>query len=76
VRSIKVEDKGGQPSINGKICTYDTREVRNEIEALFDINNSFYLPTKYDIIDRPFNVKIIESHHREEQLDKLLGTES
>ena len=44
---IKISDKNGLPSIDGNICTFDTKEIRSEVEGMFEVNKNFNLPTKY-----------------------------
>ena len=44
---IKIEDKNGTPAINGITCTFQTVEIRSEIEGMFEVNKEFVLPKKY-----------------------------
>ena len=44
---ILIKDKDGHPSINGVTCTFETKKIRREIEGFFEVNQSFYLPTRY-----------------------------
>ena len=45
--NIKLSDKNGFMSINGITCTFQTKEIRSEIEGMFDVNKNFNLPKKY-----------------------------
>lgn len=43
----KVKAKYGLPSIDGIVCTYETKKIRTEIEAFFKENRVFILPDRY-----------------------------
>ena len=60
---IKVVEKHGQPSIDGMICTFETIEIRNEIEEMFETNKTFILPEKYTytIMPSSFHGRITKS---------------
>ena len=46
--SIMINDNGFDlPSIDGIVCTYQTKEIRSEIEKTFHSNKTFPLPEKY-----------------------------
>ena len=47
MKATKIESKDGQPSINGIVCTFETKKIRKEIEGFFEVNKSFNLPTRY-----------------------------
>ncbi len=61
--------------INGLQCTFDTKEIRSDIEALLLKSDQLTLPKKYTYIVVNRCAKIIDSKHREEQLNKLINNE-
>lgn len=44
---IKVIEKNGIATIDGMECTFQTKEIRDEIEDLLEVNEVFNLPKKY-----------------------------
>lgn len=47
--AIRIEVHDGYPTIGGKVCTFQTKEIRTEIEDMAEVNDSFLLPKKYVI---------------------------
>lgn len=43
----KVKAKYGLPSIDGIVCTYETKKIRAQIESFFQENRVFILPDRY-----------------------------
>lgn len=75
-----VKNINGLPHIEGLLCTYDTKEIRSELELLMSTSDEIELPIKYSyeviyVNNLPYvrRAKIIASRHREEKLDKLIS---
>ncbi len=47
MKKILVKTKNGLPEIDGMGITFDTKEIRAEIESIHETNSEFYLPAKY-----------------------------
>ena len=60
---IRVKNKNGVPSIDGRICSYDTKQIRTIIENIFEVNKEFILPKEYTYVVTEINgfAKIIEN---------------
>lgn len=73
MENILVEVIDGFTTIDGKICSYDTEEIRGEILSYSQVNKSFNLPRKYHYVVTPVNgfAKII----RKAKPDKELSAE-
>lgn len=49
----QVEVKDGIATMYGYPCTYDTKDIRSEIESIAEVNQTFNLPSKYKAKLRP-----------------------
>lgn len=60
---IKVEVLHGVAYIDGRMCSFETKEIRSIIEEFAEVNKEFILPKKYDYVVTELNgfAKIIES---------------
>lgn len=47
IEQIKVKVEDGLPYIDGRLCSFETIEIRSEIEGLAELNEEFILPNKY-----------------------------
>lgn len=45
--TIKVIVKNGLPTIDGRICSYETKKIRSKIHEFAEVNKEFILPSKY-----------------------------
>ena len=61
---IKVEVKNGSPYIDGRLCSYETSEIRSMILEFAEVNDVFILPNKYDFVVTELNgfAKIINKY--------------
>ncbi len=63
---IKVEVKNGLPHIDGRICSYETKEIRSEVQEFAEVNKEFILPKKYTYVVTELNgfAKIIKAEEQ------------
>ncbi len=47
MEKVLITTKNGLPEIDGMGVTFDTKEIRSEIESMHETNKKFYLPAKY-----------------------------
>lgn len=46
----KVTVINGLPHIDGRLCTYETKQIRSKIQEFSEVNKEFNLPKKYTYI--------------------------
>ncbi len=52
---ITVKVIRGLPHIDGRQCSYETKEIRSEIQAFAEVNAEFALPKKYTYVVTELN---------------------
>ena len=50
IATAKVIVKDGLPTIDGRICSYETKKIRSIIQSFAEVNNEFVLPIKYTYV--------------------------
>lgn len=60
VDKIKIVKVNGEATIDGLVCTFDSKEIREAIEDILEVNDEFYLPKRYTyfIKDSTFHGKV------------------
>jgi len=49
-RMITVKVRNGLPHIDGKLCSYETEEIRSKIQEFAEVSEEFILPKKYTYV--------------------------
>jgi len=52
---VKVEVKNKMPYIDGRLCSYETEEIRSMVQEFAEVNSEFILPSTYNFVITELN---------------------